>query len=65
VLRAWERHPPALIVYWAEDQRAVFGYAGFGKDYGLDLAGWISERYEPGKEWQPGGASLLVPRHDR
>jgi hypothetical protein len=64
VLRAWERHPPALIVYWAEDQRAVFGYAGFGKDYGLDLGGWIAERYERAKDWPPGSSSLLVPRHD-
>ena len=62
ILQAWERKPPAVIVYWGEDQSAVFGYAGFGKDYGLELARWISERYEVAKKSPDGRAALLVRR---
>jgi hypothetical protein len=62
-LQAWERRPPEFIVYWDEDQSSVFGYAGFGKDYGVELARWISERYEVAKESLDGRATLLVPRH--
>ena len=65
ILRAWERKPPALIVYWAEDQSRVFGYAGFGQDYALDLAGWITARYEVASEPVSGTAQLLLPRRDR
>ena len=63
ILRAWERKPPDLIISWGEDQSLVFGYAGFGKDYGLELGRWISERYEPAKESLRGRAKLLVLRH--
>ncbi|HZJ53293.1 MAG TPA: glycosyltransferase family 39 protein [Myxococcaceae bacterium] len=59
VLRAWERKPPQVIVSWNEDQSFVFGYAGFGQDYGLELAHWISERYEVATEF-PGPTALLV-----
>jgi len=62
VLQAWERKPPQVIVQWAEDQSSVFGYAGFGRDYGLELAHWISERYEVAREF-PGRTAVLVPRH--
>jgi len=62
VLEAWERTPPQVIVHWKEDQSAVFGYAGFGRDYGLELAQWISERYEVAREF-PGPTAVLVPRH--
>jgi hypothetical protein len=61
VLQAWERQPPQVVVHWQEDQSYVFGYEGFGKDYGLELARWISERYEVAKEF-PGPTSVLVPR---
>jgi hypothetical protein len=63
ILQAWERRPPEFIVYWDDDQSSVFGYAGFGKDYGVELARWISERYEVAKESLDGRATLLVPRH--
>ena len=62
VLRAWERKPPKVIVFWGEAQTDVFGYAGFGKDYGLELAGWISDRYEVSRQSMLGRSSLLVPR---
>jgi hypothetical protein len=62
VLHAWEHKPPRLIVHWAEDQRFVFGYAGFGQDYGVELGRWISERYEVAREF-PGPTVVLVPRH--
>jgi hypothetical protein len=62
ILRAWERRPPEVIVYWGEDQSPVFGYAGFGQDYGLELARWISERYEVASESLRGRTALLVPR---
>jgi hypothetical protein len=60
VLQAWERRPPQVIVHWDEDQRSVFGYAGFGKDYGLELGRWITERYELAREF-PGSTVVLVP----
>jgi dolichyl-phosphate-mannose-protein mannosyltransferase len=63
ILEAWERKPPEVIVYWGEDQSLVFGYAGFGKDYGLELAGWISARFEVAKQSSVGRAALLVRRH--
>jgi hypothetical protein len=63
ILQAWERKPPQVIFSWREDQSSVFGYAGFGKDYGVELARWISERYEPAQESPKGQAALLVPRH--
>jgi hypothetical protein len=63
VLGAWKHHPPEVIIRWTEDQRSVFGYAGFGQDYGLELAGWISARYEVAKQSPHSGSSLLVPRH--
>jgi len=62
VLNAWERKPPQVIVHWGKDQSDVFGYAGFGQDYGLELARWIFERYEVTKEF-PGWTTVLVPRH--
>jgi hypothetical protein len=62
VLQAWARKPPQVIVHWEEDQSSVFGYSGFGLDYGLELAQWISERYEVAKEF-PGRTSVLVLRH--
>jgi hypothetical protein len=61
VLQAWERKPPQVIVHWGKDQSDVFGYAGFGQDYGVELGKWISERYEVAKEF-PGSTTLLVPR---
>ncbi len=61
-LQAWKRSPPQVIVYWSEDQSAVFGYAGFGQDYGLELAAWIFERYEVARTSPDGRATLLVPR---
>jgi len=65
VLEAWKRAPPELIFSWDEDQRRVFGYAGFGRDYGLDLSRWISEHYEPTTEPRVGRATLLVRRGSR
>ncbi len=64
VLLAWERKPPQVIVYWGEDQSGVFGYAGFGRDYGLELAHWISRRYEVATEWETlrRRTALLVQR---
>jgi len=62
ILEAWERTPPGVIVHWTENQSAVFGYAGFGKDYGLALARWISERYTVVRQLPDGKAELLVPR---
>jgi hypothetical protein len=62
VLQAWERKPPQVIVHWAEDQSFVFGYAGFGQDYGRELGQWISQRYEVAREF-PGPTTVLVPRH--
>ena len=61
-LEAWERRPPAVILYWSEDQSAVFGYRGFGQDYGLALAAWIFEHYEVARKSPDGRASLLVRR---
>jgi len=43
----------------------VFGYAGFGRDYGLELARWISERYEATAQPGVGTATLLVRRRSR
>lgn len=62
VVQAWERKPPQVIVRWARDQSNVFGYAGFGQDYGIELERWISERYEVAREF-PEWTTLLVPRH--
>ena len=62
ILEAWKRTPPGVIVHWTENQSAVFGYDGFGKDYGLALARWISERYTAERESPDGKAELLVPR---
>jgi hypothetical protein len=62
ILESWERRPPQVILFWSEDQRAVFGYAGFGQDYGLALAAWIFERYEVARRSPDGRATLLVPR---
>jgi|SoiMethySBSTD1v2_1073268.scaffolds.fasta_scaffold122342_2 4-amino-4-deoxy-L-arabinose transferase-like glycosyltransferase len=64
VLEAWERKPPQVIVHWGKDQSDVFGYAGFGRDYGVELGKWISQRYEVAKEF-PGWTTLLVPRDRR
>jgi hypothetical protein len=63
ILQSWERRPPQVIVYWSEDQSSVFGYAGFGQDYGLELAAWIAARYEVARRSPDGRAALLVPRH--
>ena len=65
ILRVWERRPPDVILYWGEDQSPVFGYAGFGQDYALDLARWIGDRYEVERETVFGRNQLLVPRRDR
>jgi hypothetical protein len=62
VLQAWERTPPRVIVHWEKDQSDVFGYAGFGQDYGVELGRWISEHYEVAREF-PGPTVVLVPRH--
>jgi hypothetical protein len=62
VLRAWNHHPPDVIIRWTEDQRSVFGYAGFGQDYGLELGAWISARYDVAKQSTP-SSSLLMLRH--
>jgi hypothetical protein len=62
VLQAWERKPPQVIVHWGEDQSFVFGYAGFGQDYGLELSRWISERYEVAREFA-GPTVVLVARN--
>jgi hypothetical protein len=62
ILEAWQRAPPEVIVFWGADQSAVFGYAGFGKDYGLALARWISERYDVGRRSPDGRSALLVAR---
>lgn len=62
ILEAWQRAPPEVIVFWGADQSAVFGYAGFGKDYGLALARWISERYDVGRRSPDGRSTLLVAR---
>ena len=62
VLEAWERKPPQVIIYWGADQSFVFGYPGFGRGYGQELWQWISERYEPAREF-PGPTLVLVPRH--
>ena len=62
VLQAWKRTPPQIIIRWEEDQKSVFGYAGFGQDYGVELGRWISERYEVAREF-PGPTVVLVPRH--
>jgi len=61
ILRAWERKPPEVIIYWGEDQSPVFGYAGFGQDYALEIARWITERYELAS-LRSGSTLLLVPR---
>ncbi|RPH68664.1 MAG: hypothetical protein EHM78_18070 [Myxococcaceae bacterium] len=60
VLRAWAQKPPALIISWEEDQSRVFGYAGFGQDYGVELARWIRERYEVSGRTPRGRTALLV-----
>ena len=65
VLEAWKRAPPEVIFLWGEDQSRVFGYAGFGRDYGLELARWISERYEATAQPGVGTATLLVRRRSR
>ena len=62
IVEAWERRPPGVIVHWTEDQSAVFGYTGFGKDYGLVLAHWISERYTAVRRSPDGKAELFVRR---
>lgn len=63
-LAAWERVPPALIVYWGQNQGPVFGGVGFGHDYALDVGRWIVDRYEPYGD-PVGGMLLFVPRRDR
>jgi hypothetical protein len=65
ILEAWKRAPPEIIFSWDEDQRWVFGYAGFGQDYGLDLARWISEHYEATTQASVGRATLLFRRRSR
>ncbi len=66
VLHAWERRPPGVILYLGEDQSpVVFGYAGFGEDYALELAQWITERYQVAREPVSGNSQLLVPRAAR
>lgn len=62
VLEAWERRPPQIVVHWDEDQSSVFGFAGFGKDYGVELGRWISEHYQVAREF-PGPTRVLVPRN--
>jgi hypothetical protein len=62
VLRAWAEKPPAFVISWGEDQSRVFGYAGFGQDYAVELARWISERYEVAGRSVRGQTALLVRR---
>jgi hypothetical protein len=63
VIRVWGRHPPEVIIRWMDDQRDVFGYDGFGQDYGLDLDRWIYARYDIAK-WGMPKSSVVVRRHD-
>jgi hypothetical protein len=46
VLEVWRRSPPDVIVWWRRDE-PMFGYRGFGVDYGTRLAGWIGSHYAP------------------
>lgn len=46
-----EAAPPDLVVVTAADTRE-FGKQGFGIDYGLELARWISTRYAPVQSWR-------------
>jgi hypothetical protein len=62
ILRAWNRKPPDLIISWGEDQRAVFGYLGFGQDTAMELARWIADYYQMADEPVSGSTRLLVAR---
>ena len=64
ILEEWKRTPPGVIVSWGADQSAVFGYAGFGKDYGLELARWISGRYDVALHSPDGRSTLLLPKRE-
>ncbi len=46
-----EAAPPDFVVVTAADTRE-FGKQGFGIDYGLELARWISTRYAPVQAWR-------------
>jgi hypothetical protein len=64
VLEEWQRTPPRVIVLWGADQSRVFGFAGFGKDYGLELARWIAGRYDVARRSPDGRSTLLLPRKE-
>jgi hypothetical protein len=46
ILAALERAPPDLVALVHKDDRD-YGTRFFGRDYGVDLAGWVERRYEP------------------
>lgn len=46
-----EAAPPDFVVVTAADTRE-YGKEGFGIDYGLELARWISARYAPAQAWR-------------
>ncbi len=46
LLSDWRERPPDLIVWWSRDE-GNFGYKGFGFDYGVTVAEWISAHYAP------------------
>jgi hypothetical protein len=65
LIRRLEPRPPDLVVVTSVDTRE-YGKQGFGIDYALELAGWISARYAPLKSWRTPYYSVLVlgPRGD-
>ena len=64
IVDAWKRRPPGVILVWGEDQRPVFGFTGFGEDYGLEIARWIADRYEVASFIPKGRTYLLLPRQE-
>lgn len=46
-----EAAPPDFVVVTAADT-SEYGKQGFGVDYGLDLARWVSSRYAPLQAWR-------------
>jgi hypothetical protein len=59
LIRRLEQRPPDVVVVTRPDTRA-YGKEGFGIDYGLGLAGWISARYAPLKSWRTQYYSVMV-----
>jgi hypothetical protein len=68
LVQRWEANPPDVVLYWQQDLRTDFGYAGFGIDYAVRSRNWLFENYRPATDPRTGMFLMVrqaVPRPAR